>query len=73
MAEDPQVKAAFGLVDSIAFGMVTPEMKTQGLDVGADDEAGTGPRAAPALSRRTLGPGACRWNRPRAKKTPEKP
>ncbi len=34
IADDPQVKSAFGLIDSIAPGMVTPQMKTKGLDVG---------------------------------------
>ncbi len=35
IADDPQVKSAFGLVDSIAPGMITPQMRQKGLDVGA--------------------------------------
>ena len=35
LAEDPQVKAAFGLVESLGLGSVSPEMKAKGLAVGA--------------------------------------
>lgn len=50
VADDPQVKAAFGMVDSIAPGMVTPEMKRKGLDVGATTKRALG-LARSALSR----------------------
>jgi hypothetical protein len=50
VADDPQVKAAFGLVDSIAPGMVTPQMKRKGLDVGATTKRALG-MARSALSR----------------------
>lgn len=50
VAEDPQVKSAFGLIDSIAPGMVTPQMKRKGLDVGATTKRALG-LARSALSR----------------------
>ena len=50
VADDPQVKAAFGLVDSIAPGMVTPQMKRKGLDVGATTKRALG-LARSALAR----------------------
>ncbi len=50
VADDPQVKAAFGLVDSIAPGMITPQMKQKGLDVGATTKRALS-MARSALSR----------------------
>jgi hypothetical protein len=50
VADDPQVKTAFNLVDSIAPGMVTPQMKRKGLDVGATTKRALG-LARSALSR----------------------
>ncbi len=35
IADDPQVKSLFGMVDSLGFGGITPEMKRKGLAVGA--------------------------------------
>ena len=50
VADDPQIKAAFGMIDSIAPGMVTPEMKRKSLDVGATTKRALG-LARSALNR----------------------
>ncbi len=50
VAEDPQIKAAFGMIDTIAPGMVTPQMKRKSLDVGATTKRALG-LARAALSR----------------------
>jgi hypothetical protein len=35
LADDPQVKAAFGVIESLGFGDVPPEMKRRSLNMGA--------------------------------------
>ena len=50
VAEDPQVKSAFGLVDSLGFGQVSGEMKQKGLLVGATTKRALG-LARSALAR----------------------
>ncbi len=35
LADDPQIKAAFGLIDAIGLGEVTPELKQRALGMGA--------------------------------------
>ena len=44
VADDPQVKAAFGMIDSIAPGMVTPADEAQGPRRRGHDQAGPRPR-----------------------------
>ncbi len=50
VAEDPQVKSAFGLVDSLGFGQVSDEMKRKSLAVGATTKRALG-LARSALAR----------------------
>jgi hypothetical protein len=71
VADDPQVKAAFGLVDSIAPGMITPQMKQKGLDVGATTKRALS-MARSALSR-DLAALAVPLEAADAKKSPPKP
>ncbi len=35
LADDPQVKAAFGVIESLGFGDIPPEMKRRSLNMGA--------------------------------------
>jgi hypothetical protein len=50
LADDPQVKAAFQIVDSIGFGGVSEEMKQKSLAIGATTKRALGMVRA-ALSR----------------------
>lgn len=71
VADDPQVKAAFGMIDSIAPGMVTPQMRRKGLDVGATTKRALG-LARSALAR-DLSALALPLDAPNAKKPQPKP
>lgn len=42
LAEDPQVKSAFGLLQSFGLGAITPELKQRGLRMGAATQKALG-------------------------------
>lgn len=42
LAEDPQVKAAFGMVQALGLGAIAPEIKQQGLRMGAATQKALG-------------------------------